>query len=83
MGLSQSFFSQKFGITENDLERYLGEALSRGGDYADLYFEYVSTCSLSLEESILKSATQGVTLGVGDLRIDSSRLKEHVDTYSK
>ena len=65
MGLSQSFFSQKFGITENDLERYLGEALSRGGDYADLYFEYVSTCSLSLEESILKSATQGVTLGVG------------------
>ena len=65
MGLSQSFFSQKFGITEHDLERYLGEALGRGGDYADLYFEYVSTCSLSLEESILKSATQGVTLGVG------------------
>ncbi len=65
MGLSQSFFGQKFGITSTDLERYLSEALSKGGDYADLYFEYVSTSSLGLEESILKSATQGVTLGVG------------------
>ena len=65
MGLSQSFFGQKFGITSTDLERYLSEALSKGGDYADLFFEYVSTSSLGLEESILKSATQGVTLGVG------------------
>ncbi|HUQ93314.1 MAG TPA: metalloprotease TldD [Bryobacteraceae bacterium] len=65
MALRDSFFAQKFGITENDLESYLGEALSAGGDYADLYFEYLATTSVSLDESIVKSATQGVTLGVG------------------
>jgi len=35
------FFFDKFGITERLLERCLGEALSAGGDYADLYFESV------------------------------------------
>lgn len=65
MVLRDSFFARKFGLTENDLNRYLSEALSAGGDYADLYFEYVATTSVSLEESIVKSATQGVTVGVG------------------
>lgn len=65
MSFRDSFFAQKFGITETDLEGYLSEALSNGGDYADLYFEYVATSAISLDESIVKSATQGVTLGVG------------------
>src|SRR6202166_2039741 len=65
MGLSDSFFASRFNITERDLERYLDEALSRGGDYADLYFEYIATSSISMDESIVKSATQGVSLGIG------------------
>src|SRR6202161_1291190 len=65
MGLSDSFFANRFNITERDLERYLDEALGRGGDYADLYFEYLATSSISIDESIVKSATQGVSLGVG------------------
>src|SRR3954451_5737978 len=65
MGFSDSFFARKFNITDSDLESYLAEALSSGGDYADLYFEYVATSSISIDESIVKSATQGVTLGVG------------------
>ncbi len=65
MSLSDSFFGKKFGITEHDLQSYLSEALSAGGDYADLYFEYLATSSLSIDESIVKSAVQGVTLGVG------------------
>lgn len=65
MALSQSLFAERFGVTERDLERYLGEALSAGGDYADLYFEYLATTSLGIDEGILKSATEGVTLGVG------------------
>jgi len=63
--LSSSLFGEKFGLTERDLESFLAEALSKGGDYADLYFEYLATSSISLDESIIKSATQGVTLGVG------------------
>jgi TldD protein len=65
MGLSESFFGSRFNITGRDLERYLDEALSRGGDYADLYFEYLATSNISMDESIVKSATQGVSLGIG------------------
>jgi len=65
MALSDSFFGQKFGITEHDLQSYIDQALSAGGDYADLYFEYLATSSLSIDESIVKSAVQGVSLGVG------------------
>jgi TldD protein len=60
-----SFFAGKFGITERDLESYLSEALSAGGEYADLYFEYLSNTSIGIDEGIVKSASESVTLGVG------------------
>ena len=50
---------------KQDLEGYLAEALSQGGDYADLYFEYLLTSSISIDESMVKSAAQGVSMGVG------------------
>jgi TldD protein len=65
MPFTESVFAQRYGISRRDVEKYLAEALSRGGDYADLYFEYLATSALSLDESIVKSASQGVSLGVG------------------
>src|SRR5262245_41709224 len=65
MGLSNSIFFAKYNVTTADLETYLSEALSRGGDYADLYFEYRINHSIVLEEQIIKSATKGVNFGVG------------------
>jgi TldD protein len=59
------YFFDKFGITERLLERCLGEALSAGGDYADLYFESVSATALGVDEQIVKSASQGVSAGCG------------------
>ena len=59
------FFRDHYNLTERDLERYLGEALGCGGSYADFYFEYISTSSLSLDESLIKSATQGISVGCG------------------
>lgn len=73
MALGESFLARRFGITERDLESYLAEALARGGDYADLYFEYLSTSLVSIEESIVKSATQGVSVGVGVRVISGER----------
>ena len=64
MEYSESFFAGRFGITRGDLERYLADALSRGGDYADLYFEYLSTSHLSIDESIVKSATSSPEIGI-------------------
>src|SRR5215472_17326247 len=65
MEFRESIFASRFFLTKLDLEGFLSEALSRGGDYADLYFEYLQTSSISIDESIVKSATQGVSVGVG------------------
>ena len=65
MELNKSIFFERYNVTVRDLEAYLSEALSRGGDYADLYFEYRINHSIVLEEQIIKSATKGVNLGVG------------------
>ena len=73
MQFSESVFNARFQITRRDLEAYLGEALSQGGDYADLYFEYLLTSSISLDESIVKSASQGVSMGVGVRVISGER----------
>src|SRR5260221_13913146 len=40
-------------------------ALSRGGDYADLFFEYRGTASMSFEEGITRSAARGTSVGMG------------------
>src|SRR5256885_9536559 len=61
----QRFFFDHYGLTEHDLERYLAAALSAGGDYADLYFEYLSSTSLMVDESMVKSASQGISAGCG------------------
>ena len=65
MTQNQSLFFRKFGITPNDLQNYLGEALSAGGEYADLYFEYLTSTAISVEESMVKSASQGISAGCG------------------
>jgi len=61
----KKYFFEKFGITERLLERCLGEALSAGGDYADLYFESIASTSIGVDESLVKSASQGVSAGCG------------------
>src|SRR5262244_4537963 len=59
------FFFEHYGLTQPDLPRYLAAALSAGGDYADLYFEYLSSTSLTVDESMVKSASQGISAGCG------------------
>jgi TldD protein len=67
------YFFEKFGITERLLERCLGEALSAGGDYADLYFESVTSTSLGVDEQIVKSASTGTSAGCGVRVISGER----------
>jgi TldD protein len=63
--MPKSYFFERYGLSERDLERYLAEALSAGGEYADLYFEYHTSTSISLDESMVKSASQGISVGCG------------------
>src|SRR5580692_10173090 len=59
------YFIEKLGLSERLMERCLGAALSAGGDYADLYFESVTSTSLGIDESLVKSASQGISVGCG------------------
>ena len=63
--IQERFFFQHYGLTNQDLETYLAAALSAGGDYADLYFEYLTSTSLMVDESLVKSASQGISAGCG------------------
>ena len=59
------FFLDRYGLTLANIDSLLAGALARGGDYADLYFEYRLSNSLGLEEEIIKSATKSIHQGVG------------------
>jgi TldD protein len=48
-----------------EMERLLGIALGRGGEFADLYFEHERSSALLLEEGIVRNASAGVTCGLG------------------
>src|SRR4051812_49957931 len=69
--VSASRYSAPFGpqgsmpIDATIARRLLGTALSQGGDYADLFFEYGASGSYVLEEGILKSAGRSVSMGLG------------------
>ena len=71
--MDNKFFFDRYGMTSADIERYLSAALSAGGDFADLYFEYQTSTSVSLDESMVKSATQGISVGCGVRVLCSSR----------
>ncbi len=58
-------FATLFGIDESVVAQALFEAMSRGAEFADLYFQHVRTTSLSLEDGIISRASTGVDQGVG------------------
>ncbi len=56
---------QPYAVDPTRAEGWLTEALSRGGDYADLFFEYSASGALAFEDGLLKHAARSVALGVG------------------
>ncbi len=59
---SESAFA---GLSDGDFRRLLSLALSKGGDYADLYFEHCQTASYVFEDERVKTVGRGVSLGLG------------------
>src|SRR5688572_31247634 len=53
------------GIDATVVEALIAEALSSGGDYADLYFEYRSGADYVFEEGRVRTVGRGVVLGLG------------------
>ena len=60
-----NFFYLHYGLTNADVERYLNAALSSGGDYAELYFEHVTSSSISMNRSALSVSSYGISGGCG------------------
>ncbi len=59
------YFDREFGISDSLCQNVLVEALSKGGDYADLYFEHTISNWLMLEDGKVNRAYSDVSLGVG------------------
>lgn len=58
------YFS-RFGVTEQMIRETLGAALSKGGDYADVFFQHRITNTMALEDGAVNRASANVELGVG------------------
>lgn len=54
-----------FRVTTEDLQKVLHEALSKGGDYADLYFEHTINSSISLRDGEVNRTSSNIDYGVG------------------
>jgi TldD protein len=71
MATRSAFYQAPFAqgaASEIDLqlaEKLLTQALCRGADYADLFFEYRAAGGFVFDDGILKSASRGVSMGLG------------------
>jgi TldD protein len=55
----------RFGVTEKLIRDTLGAALSRGGEYADVFFQHRVLNNMMLEDGEVTRASANVALGVG------------------
>lgn len=56
---------QPQAVDHASAQKVLEQALAHGAEYADLYFEYRKSSSISLEDGHVRSVGGGVDLGVG------------------
>ncbi|MBN1560104.1 TldD/PmbA family protein [candidate division KSB1 bacterium] len=59
------FFESEFGMDDELCKKALEKALSRGGDFADIYFEHTVSNWVSLEDGKVDRAYGSIDLGVG------------------
>ncbi|HXH10855.1 MAG TPA: metalloprotease TldD [Alphaproteobacteria bacterium] len=69
----QHFFAERFGIAKESLGRILGGVLGKAVDDGDIYFEYLVSEAISLEDGVVKKASKSITQGAGVRAIADSR----------
>jgi TldD protein len=62
---SGNYFLNEFGIDETLCRKLLVKALSRGGDFADLFFEFTVSNYIGLEDGKVNQSYGNISLGVG------------------
>ena len=59
------YYHNIFGVSVQQLQKLIGTALAKGGDYADLYFEYTTFFNLNLKDGVVSSGGFHTDCGVG------------------
>src|SRR5512136_2393185 len=59
----EELFASRFGVTKEIMKKVLDAALSKGGDFAELFFEYALNNTVVMEDDIIRDSTETVTLG--------------------
>ncbi len=62
---SETFYLERFGVTDREVLVAMGRVKVRDVDYADLYFEHTVAESISMEESLVKRASKSISQGAG------------------
>ena len=58
-------YLDQFEVSAEMLQKVIAAAMSKGGDYADLYFEHKKSNSLGLEDGKVNRAYSNIDFGVG------------------
>ena len=59
------YYHNIFGVSKPQLNQLIATALAKGGDYADLYFEYTTFFNLNLKDGVVSSGGFHTDCGVG------------------
>ena len=59
------YYQNIFGVSHQQLQKLIATALCKGGDYADLYFEYTTFFNLNLKDGVVSSGGFHTDCGVG------------------
>jgi len=63
--VAESFFNDRFSIDQAVAADLIATAMSRGGEHAELFFEHRESSNITFEQQAVKSASRGITQGVG------------------
>jgi len=58
-------YKDHFRIPPNELQKILSIALSRGGDFSEMFMEYRIYNLINMEEDIIKETAESISLGLG------------------
>ena len=61
----EKYFEAAFGVTDADLKKIISTALTRGGDYCDVYFQHAVVNQIVMDDGKINKARMAVSLGMG------------------
>ncbi len=62
---STLIFKDHYNIPLEELRKILNTALSRGGDFSEIFIEYKTFNFINMEEDIIKETAESISLGMG------------------